>query len=307
MNPYASELQSWWLSYLRTHADKYDLYFLDDDMLDVVDETYFNFSGGGCMPWPTFCHSTQEMPDDAAVLAGHVSFANAMSHSNGSPMYFFYQQASFNIPLDINAFSATNRFVAFSCEGCIATYAYPVRPNLYAKVLQEMAAVNASPGAYLLISHGNFPTGSATQILQRLVTTGIAWLAYSEGHTIVRPDLETSSSNLAIWPEDLIYPSKPLQSMVTGPADLTVAPGVWRREFTACYQAGRFFGHCAAIVNSTPNSVLVSSSWLHQAYKHLVSLSGGDVFSSGVASIYNANFVPDSTVVPPAGALLIAQ
>jgi hypothetical protein len=307
MNQNSSGVQAWWRSYLQSKANTYDLYFLDNDPMSVINEGFFSGSGGGCIPWPSYCRSTQEIPNDSAQVLAHANFANALTHSNGSPMHFFYQQASFNVPLDMSAFTTTDRLIGVTCEGCVAAIATAVQSSAYMRVLDEMAAVNASPGAFMLISHGNSPAGSATQILQRSVTTGIVWLAYSEGHTIVQPDLEVNTKNLAIWPEDLIYPSRPLQSMNSGANDLQVASGVWRREFTTCYQAGRFFGRCAAIVNSTGSPLPVQSSWLSQVYGHVIGLSGGDVLSGGVAAVGGAAFVPNVTTVPAAGALLLSQ
>jgi hypothetical protein len=308
LNPNSLGLQTWWRSYLRTNADQYDVYFLDADQMGTVDEGYFPYgSGGGCLPWPSYCHSTQEIPDDKAEVVAHANFVDAMSHRDGSPMFFIFQQATFKIPLDVSAFQATHRFIAISCEGCIATYASPVRPSLYASVLSEMAAVNESYGAYLLLSHGSFPTGSALQILQRLVTTGIVWLGYSEGHTIVQPDLEANTNRLAVWPEDLIYPSAPRQSMETGAGNLEVAPGVYRREFAACYQRGVAIGPCAAIVNSNGYGITIRSAWLSQSYRHVVTLAGGDVLSGGIANISGASFVPNFTAVTGTGALLLAK
>jgi len=307
MNPNSGSMQSWWQSHLQSVADNYDLYFLDSDPMDIPDAGYFPASGGGCDPWPTICRTTQEIPTNADEVAAHTSFVNALNHSNGSPMHFFYQQSSFNSALDVSAFAATNRLVGFTCEGCISTYASPLRSNLYATVLNEMAVVNASPGAYLLISHGASPAGSATQIEQRLITTGIIWLAYSQGHTVVQPDLEANTNNLAVWPEDLIYPSAPVQSMVSGSADLQVASGVWRREFATCYQAGRSFGRCAVVVNSNSIDMSVQSSWLSHSYSHVVTLSGGDVLSGGTASVSGSAFAADFTSVAARQAILLAQ
>jgi len=306
-NPNAAGVQSWWRSYLRSHADTYDEYIIDNDPMNVLNESYFSESGGGCLPWPTYCYTTQEIANDAAEVQAHANFVNAMSHSDGSPMYFFYQQASLDPSLDLSALAATNRFTGITCEGCIATTAIPVRPTLYVSVLNEMAAVDASSGKFLLISDGESPTGSSTQILQRLVTTGVIWLGYSEGHTIVEPNLEARNNNLAIWPEDLIYPSAPIQSMVSGALDLAVVHGVWRREFTTCYQAGRFFGRCAAIVNSTSSALPVQAAWLSNTYGHVITMSGGDVSSGGVASVTSTRFVANATTVPAGGALLLAQ
>ena len=173
MNPNSPDSQAWWRNYLQRVANNYDLYVIDDDPMDVVDSAYFNHFGGGCQPLPSFCHSTEEIPNDAAEIAARANFANAMNYADGKPMHFFFQQASFAYPLDLSSFSASNHFVGMTCEGCIATTAIPIRPNMYKPVLDEMALVNATQAAYLLISRGNFPAGSASQVLQRLVTIAI--------------------------------------------------------------------------------------------------------------------------------------
>jgi len=122
----------------------------------------------------------------------------------------------------------------------------------------------------------------------------------------VQPDLEANTDNLAVWPEDLIYPSGAVQTMISGPTDLEVAPGVYRREFSSCYQKGIAIGRCAAIVNANPSDVVVRSSWLRQTYHHVVALNGGDVLSGGIANISAVAFRPNVTRVLPAGALLLA-
>lgn len=308
MNPNNADMQGWWRYWLRLKGDNFDLFFVDMSPMNLRNATWFS-SGGGCVPWPTTCVSTQELPNDAAVVAAHVNFVNAMSYSNGSPMRFIYQQAypPLTVADDLSALAATTRYVAVTCEGCIANIASTVVPADYQPYLNEMAATNATPAAFYIIADGDAAPGSATEILQRLVTTGVAWLAYSEGHTVVHPNLEENTNNLAIWPEDLIYPSGPIQTMRSGVTDLQVASGVWRREFTICYQKGQSFGRCAAIVNSTSDSVTIQSSWLTQTYKHVVTLSGGDVLSGGTASVATTPFTPNITSIQAGGAILLAQ
>jgi hypothetical protein len=306
MNPKSTSVQDWWRTYLRGHADTYDAYLIDDDMMDVVDAGYFFHSGGGCLPWPTYCHSTEEIPDDADEVLARVAFVNAMTHENGSSMQFFYQQASFKDALDISALEATSHFVGLSCEGCVSSTGLPTRTNLFAGVLNEMAAVNKTNDSYLLISKGSSPEGSATQLLQRMVTTGVVWLGYEEGRTIVRPNLESDTNRLAIWPEDLIYPSKPLQSMFSGAADLAVSSDVYRREFAACYNKGRLFGHCAVVVNARSGAVTIRQSWLRQVYHHAVTVTGGDELSGGMADLSGNAFIADETTVRAGAALLLA-
>jgi len=118
-------------------------------------------------------------------------------------------------------------------------------------------------------------------------------------------DLETQNNNLPVWPEDLIYPSSPLQTMVTSHVDLEVATGVYRREFAKCYQKGIYFGPCAAIVNANTTTVTVQSAWLKQTYHHQVTVSGGDVLSGGIANVAGAGFVAGSPGIEAGGAIIL--
>lgn len=309
MNPNSTALQARWKNYLRAKADSYDLYFVDISDMALRTATWFH-SGGGCSPWPHVCLSTQELPNDAAVVAGHINFVSALSHNNGSKMYFLYQQAYpwWTLNLDQTALMTTDRYLGVTCEGCLAEISPGpvVNPINYGPYLDEMAATNKTPGAFTVMSKGSYPAGSAAQVLQRLVTLGVVWLGYSEGHTIVQPDLERNTNNLAIWPEDLIYPDDPVESMATGSADLEVSPGVYRREFAYCSQSGRYFGPCAAVVNATASTVAIQSSWLRKAYHHVITLVGGDVLSGGIANLSGAPFVAGATTIQAGGALLLA-
>jgi hypothetical protein len=306
MNPNSSGLQAWWRSYLQSIANGYDLYFIDNDSMTVKQSSYFSQSGGGCPPWPTVCTTTEEIPDDAHEVIARANFVSAMTHKNGSPMLFLFQQVSWNPLRDASAFVVSGkRFVGITCEGCIAATSLPTRPNLYGSVLNEMASVHNVGGAFLLISQGNFPKGSPTQIAQRLVTTAITWLGYVEGLSAVQPNLEYNTPNLAVWPEDFIYPSSPVQSMVKGSTDLQVAPGIFRREFSNCFLWGKPFGHCAVILSANPSPVMVSRSWLTQTYAHSVTLAGGDVLARGSVNIIGATFVVGASRVQPGGALLL--
>lgn len=148
-------------------------------------------------------------------------------------------------------------------------------------------------------------------------------LGYSPGHLVDWADLETGSGNLAVWPEEGIYPTNPVQTMAAphgsgclagngqvcsggGHNDLQVAPGVYRREFGACYDQGTSFGECAAVVNTTSNAVTVKSSWLTQSYGHEITFNGGDVQSGGTVNLTGAGFNAGSGTVGPHSALLLA-
>jgi hypothetical protein len=126
---------------------------------------------------------------------------------------------------------------------------------------------------------------------------------------VVWPDLEEKTDNLPIWPEDLIYPSQPLQSMVAGHRDLQVATGVYRREFARCYKRSVYFGQCASLVNATSSPIKVKQSWLLQSYHHTITVVGGDVLSGGTVQVAAAAapFAAGRSEVQPGAAILLAR
>jgi hypothetical protein len=149
-------------------------------------------------------------------------------------------------------------------------------------------------------------------------------LGYRPGHVVDWADLEQDSLDLAVWPEEGIYPTQPLESMAAprgngcltgsgavcsagGHNDVQVAPGVYRREFRTCYDHGAAFGGCAVIVNDTSRAVAVSPSWLHQLYLHQITLNGGDVQSGGTINTTGAVFIPGVTPLAAHDALLLAR
>jgi hypothetical protein len=306
LNTSSTALQAYFRVFLQKY-DAYDYYYMDDTQASVRDQFYFS-SGGGCDPNPTICTSTQELPNDVDVQKAASSFVGSMKHLNGTQMSFFFNSLSFNrTPVaDLRLLEASARFVGASCEGC-ATSGRVVHPENYPRILNTMAQFNKRHTIFVILSTGNADAGSAEQLTQRFVTTSLGWLGYSEGYTVVWPDLETNTHNLAVWPEDMIYPAEPLQTMATGESDLQVAPQVWRREFTSCYDRGRLFGRCAAIVNGSKADVVVSGGWLSASYSHVISVTGGDEQSGGKESTNTLPFALGGTVVPAQGAVLLAQ
>lgn len=307
-NDAVAGVQAWWRTKLQSDADNYDVFFMDDTQATVPDQYYFT-SGGGCLPWPSLCTTTQEVPNDTAVVSGHAHFVDALNHRNGQAMQFAFNSLNFdgnNVSSGLSVFNASARFVAGICEGCAVSNGRIYGSN-YIRILDTMNAIRATQGAFVLHSTDSAGSGSSTQIFERVLTTGLVWLGYEAGHTVAWPDLEDHSTNLAVWPEDLLFPSSPIQSMTSGAGDLQVASGVWRREFRTCYQKGTSFGRCAAIVNSNSGTRTVASGWLSQNYSHIIEVSGGDVLSGGNASVSGTAFRPGSTTVPPYGALLIAE
>lgn len=297
-------VQAFYQSYLREYADSWSYYLMDDTSWSLIDQMYGpggGFCPGGVNNW---CTTTQELPNDAAVVAEHGDLASALAHSNGSPMKFFTNGIDQTPSQEA---SASGNFAGGLCENCVVDEG-ALRTSMYASVLTIEALADATPGmAFVQFNDGNSPAGSSAQIAQRTVTIAVAWLGYSEGHTVVDENLEDGSVDLPIWPEELLYPTQPVQSMVSSANDIAVSSNVWRREFSQCYDNGVAIGPCAAILNGNSSAVTVSSSWLSQTYGHVITLSGGDQFSGGAVSLSATPFTPNQTTIGAGEAVLLAH
>jgi hypothetical protein len=298
-------VKSWFENYLRNNANGYDYYFMDLTAGTVVDQ-FYGPSGGMC---DGLCYSTEEQPSNAYVVSAHGSFAGSMYHKDGAAMMFFYNGLSFDgaqIPNDSNVLASSDHFTGAVCENCVVDNGV-FHPSMYAPILNAMALINeTSRGKFVELNNGYSAAGSGEQIAQRLVTTAVAWLGFKGGQTVVWANLEDNTRGLAVWPEDLIYPSDPLETMARSNVTIEVAPGVWRREFGSCYYKGGAFGRCAAILNANSGARAIEASWLKESYGHVISLSGGDVLSGG-ALHSTAAFKTGSTYVPAYGAILLKE
>jgi len=300
---------SFFQSYIQSIGDGWDVYFMDDTSGRVLTQAY-GPGGGFCANNPpnAYCTTTAEYPTDASVVAAHDAFADGMNHVNGTPMKFLMNGVGFSGSTveNLSILQGSSRFIGAICEDCVVN-ANTLRPTMYANVLTAMAQIDAIPGAaFVELNTGYSAAGSSAQIHQRVVTTAIAWLGYSPGQTVVFANLEDNTKNLAVWPEDSIVPTAPVESMTASASDIAVAPGVYVREFAQCYNAGVAIGQCAAVLNSTASAVTVQSSWLKQKYTHLLGLTGGDISSGGSMSLTQDYFVAGVTQVQPSlGTLLL--
>ena len=292
-------------TYLHRVAADWDFFEMDDTAATVTDQMY-GPGGGFCKTFASlngYCRSTAEIPSDRDVVAAHGAFANALHDREGRPLRFFFNSLAFGpdgARLDL---LADPQFVGAICENCIVD-AGAFRPSMYDKVLDAMARIDTMRrGAFVELNTGTSPAGSDDQIAQRLVTTAVAWLGFSDGHTIVWPNLEDNTHNLAAWPEDELYPSEPIQTMRLGARDLAVAPSVWRREFRKCYRDGVSIGPCAAVLNGSGAPVRPSQLPFTLQYRHAVQLRGGDSLSGG--SFDEAVLNADASIAPGRAILLL--
>jgi hypothetical protein len=297
---------AWWKSFLQQNLDSWDYIWLDSTSTSVGGQAFG--PGGSFCPGLSACSTTQEYPTDASVLSAHISFADALSHANGSALQYFFNGVQFNFGNITNTALLSqdpSHFVGGVCENCVVD-AGVLRPANYTAVLNGMLAVNGIAGAeFVQLDTGSSASGSAAQIAQRTVALAIAWLAYKDGHTVIFPNFEYNTNNLAVWPEDLIYPGAPVQTMQWSANDIMVSGNVYRREFRQCFNDQQPIGPCAAIVNASSATVTVASSWLTQTYTHQITPQGGDVLSGGGLSLTSTTFTPNATTIAAGEAILL--
>jgi len=302
-------VDAWFQNYVGTNYDSYDGLMTDDTDASLNDQFY----GTGFT-------SSEEVTSNSALLAAHEQMAAALTHSDGSP---FLQvdnglNVNPNLPTTFPLLNNPSNVTGLVAEG--APWDNGTLLSFYSTLLDDMAYVNQTANDFIVLLSYD-PSGS---LQARRVQAATVLLGYSPGHTVSWSDLEENSGDLAVWPEEGIVPTDPVQSMSApggahcldgtgtvcatgGHNDLQVAPGVYRREFGSCYSQGSPFGACAVLVNTTGAPVTVQSSWLTQSYQHQVTMDGGDVQSGGTVNVQGASFTAGSTTVGAQDAILIAS
>ena len=269
------------------------------------------------------CSTTNEIASNAALRASHQEMSAALSHVNGVPFMQVDNSLLVNpwLPSGLDMLNRAIGVVGLVIDG--SPEQYGTLTPYYATLLDDLAYIDMRTTAFAVpLSRGN--DGAQYELRSRRVQEATILLAYSPGHVVDWADLDHGSHDLAVWPEEGIYPTRPLQSMgVPGGAgcllgmgvvcstgghnDLQVAPGVYRREFLACYDSGVPVGGCAVLMNTTSRPVTAQSSWLKGIYRHEITLIGGVVQSGGRINLTGADFNAGSTTIAPEDAILLAR
>jgi hypothetical protein len=318
-------VRAWVSGYVRRRYRAWNGLMVDDTSATLPEQLY----GTGS---PAYSASS-EIATNRALLAAHHAMARALGSGrlqvdNGLAVNPFE-----NTGLDLlRAGDGVRGLIAEGfpwSEGQLSPY--------YASGLDEIAYVDTrlarTRDFLVLLSYA-----SAGQQQARLIQEATIMLGFSPAHLVDWADLEQNSLRLAVWPEEGLYPTEPLESMRPpgGPGclsgdgrlcsrgghdDLRVAganlgtgaggaedsgAGVYRREFARCYYLSRAIGGCAAIVNDTRAPVVVQAAWLRRTYRHVIGLVGGDVQSGGRLDLRAGNFQPGTTTIAPDSALLLA-
>lgn len=315
MNQMTPDVQSFFHSYVRAHYDSADGLLMDWQVPSLTQELYYSNCG---------CSTTREIPSNAMLRTAHQQMAAALTHRNGK----LFIQADNSLPANpylpqglgmLNHALGVDAWVA---EG--EPLNYGVLDAYYSTLLDQMAYITHRKSAFVVLL-SRAPAGASYQQRSRRVQEATVLLGFKPGRVVDWAGLENGSRNLAVWPEEGIYPTAPVQSMASpggrgclagtgvvcrrgGHNSVQVAPGVYRRVFRDCYNRQVPFGPCAVIVNTSGAPVVVRSRWLRGAsLQHQITFAGGDVQSGGRVNLAGAPFTAGSTSVGADDALLLAR
>jgi hypothetical protein len=314
MNQTDPTVRSYFRSYVRRHFNADDGLLMDWQSPSLSQELYYSTCA---------CQSTTEIRSNAALQAAHTAMSAALSHRNGTPFLQIDNSLPPNpfLPQGLNMLNQSIGVDGWGAEG--EPEDYGVLDPFYSTLLDQIAYVDSrTSDMVVLLSRGN--TGAGYESQSRRMQEATMLLGYRPAHLVDWADLDHGSGDLAVWPEEGIYPGSPIQSRGAprgrgclagtgvlcsrgGHNDVQVAPGVYRREFRSCYRRKARFGACAAIVNTTSTPVVVKRSWLRASYRHEITFVGGDVQAGGTIDLNGALFSGGSSVVAPDDALLLAS
>jgi hypothetical protein len=313
INQTVGSVQSFFANYARTNYNADDGLMMDDQSASLSSQLYY-----------TTCHcsSSNEVASTPALTAAHEAMSSAMTHSDGQPFLQIDNTLPANpyLPQGLDMLKTETGVHGLISEG--APEDNGTLDPYYSTLLDQIAYVSTKTDGFVVPL--SYDSAGSTQLQSRRVQEATMLLGYSPGHLVDWADLEENSNNLAVWPEEGIYPTLPVQSMQTpggtdclagqgtvcstgGHNDLQVAPGIYRREFSTCYNKSVAIGPCAAIINTTASPITVPASWLTQTYKHQIAFNGGDVQSGGSLDLQSTSFTAGSSTIPAHDATMLAS
>jgi hypothetical protein len=312
VNQSSPAVRSFFRSYAQNYYNSDDGLLMDWQSPSLPQELYYSTCG---------CKTTSEIHTNQALRTAHQQMSAALTHTNGTPFIQADNTLPPNpyLPQGLNMLNHSIGVDGWIVEG------EPVDDGTfdpyYSTLLDQIADVATRTRGFV-VPMSRAPAGAPYQQQTRRVQEATMLLGYSPGHLVDWANLETGSSDLAVWPEESIYPTKPVESMRApsgrgclagtgkvcsrgGHNSLRVQRGVYRREFRACYVGGAPVGPCATIVNTTGSPIRVRSRWLKKAYRHQITFNGGDVQSGGTLDLKGASFRAGSTTVAADDAMLL--
>ncbi len=314
INQRKSDTRRFFQSYVRRYFNSFDGMLMDWQSPNLSMELYFSSCG---------CSRTAEIHSNADLRSGHQAMSASLTHRDGTPFLQFDNSFADNPNLEQGFMLLNHKIGVIGLMGEGVPEDYGQLASFYTTVLDEVAYIaTKTDSSAMLLSRGD--AGASYEPRSRRVVEATMLLGFVPDRLVDWSDLEHGKGHsLAVFPEAGIYPTGPVQSMAApggrgclagrgvvcstgGHNSIRVASGVFRREFSACYNQGVEFGPCAAIVNTSGKAITVSPSWLRQTYAHRVTLIRGDVSAGGRINLTGASFTPGVTRIPAKDAILLA-
>ncbi len=307
-------VQAFFRSYVQRSYNRDDGLLLDWQSTSLAQELYYS---------TCHCSRTAQIGSDQSLRAAHTKMSAALTHRNGSR----FIQADLSLtpsPFLPQGMSMLNHRIgvdAFVGEGEPMSNGKLMAS--YSTLLDQIAYIETRTRGFV-VPMSRTPANAPYVAQTRRVQEATMLLGFRPGRLVDWANFEQGSGRLAVWPEEGIYPTSPLESMATprgrgclagtgvdcshgGHRSLQVRAGVYRREFRSCYRRRIAFGGCAAIMNTTGAYVSVRPAWLRRHYRHQITLVGGDVQSRGSVDLTGAPFSAHAAVIPPYDAILLAR
>jgi hypothetical protein len=306
-------VRSFFRSFVQRHFNGDDGLLMDWQSPSLTQELYYATCG---------CKTTSEIHTDAGLRRAHTEMSAALTHRNGSRFIQADNTLPGNpyLPQGLNMLNRRIGVDAWTIEG--EPMSDGLLTSYYSTLLDQIAYIVKRTRGFV-VPMSRAPSNAPYLTQTRRVQEATMLLGFAPGRIVDWADLEQGNDRLSIWPEEGIYPTRPVESMAAprgrgclagtgvvcshgGHRSLEVAPGVYRREFRSCYRNRIGFGRCATVMNTTNNYITVRSSWLRLHYGHQWTFIGNDVKSGGSVDTAGAPFRAGSTTVAPHDAVLLA-
>jgi hypothetical protein len=301
---------------LRKYGGRWPDYLMNDDIT-----VYNNL-------WPTG-HAAYEYSSWVDVTNAQAAFLGGEVNDKRLPQPLFFNGCG-NNPAAVTGVSLIK--MRPNIVGCITennTGKDAIRNGRVVYSLDNCARVTLSAHGGIFV---NGPDGDPGAIARRQATA-FNMLCYVPRREVFWEEPQFGSKFVNVFPEQGIYPMRPLQSMripsrcpeeeialdgpgiayssnpcaVHGHNDLLVAgaQNVFRREFSQCYNQGVAVGQCAVIWNVNDKPVTMLEGWLKQRYSRTMTMNGGTIDERGTVAF--RRFEARGYTIPAYDALFLFQ
>ncbi len=179
-----------------------------------------------------------------------------------------------------NMMSAPNA-IAGATEDCYGTDGQPTPPytsgSLWTTHLTLQLKLARMKKLFLCFATPTSPARSSIAVRQYIIASFM--LAFDSSSSVLWEDFGTPS-DFHVMPETQLVPTYPTTAAPANASGLQIAPGIYAREYQACYLAGSLVGPCAAVVNT--GTVPVAFPLV--GYTRTLAISGDGVLDGGVVA-----------------------